>query len=207
MKSAHSGFVFLATLALVSAAALGAAPAAAESWNVDSSHTEVNFSVNHFFTPVNGTFDEFDIDLAYDAGNPTASRVRVTIPVGSINTRNERRDGHLLSADFFGADDHGEITFESTSVKAADDGSLIATGPLTIKGISREVELPITLLGIKDIPAEMQEMLGGAKRIASFKASTTLDRGDYEVGTGSWAADVVVGSDVDVEILVEAHLR
>ena len=207
MSSVKSKVFTLTALAILAIAAINSAPAAAESWNVDASHSAVNFSVNHFFTPVNGSFDEFEIELAYDAENPAASSVQVTIPVDSVNTRNDRRDGHLLSADFFEAEAHGEITFKSTSVKAGGDGQLIATGPLTIKGITKEIELPITLLGIKEIPAEMQQMLGGAKRIASFRASTTLDRGDFEVGTGSWAADVVVGSAVEVEILVEAHLR
>ncbi len=197
----------LIAVAVVSIAAAGPAPAAASTWNVDSGHTEINFQVTHFFTPVSGSFDQFEIDLQYDADNPAASSVAVAIPVASINTRNERRDGHLRSGDFFGVDEHDQITFTSSSVRAVGDGQLIATGPLTIKGVSKEIELPITLLGVQDIPEQMQEMLGGATRIASFRATTTLDRGDFGVGTGNWAATLVVGGEVEVEILVEAHLR
>jgi len=184
-----------------------AMPAAADAWVVDPPHTEINFSVKHFFTPVTGTFDDFELTLDYDAEYPENSRVEARIAVASVNTGNERRDNHLRTADFFAADEHANITFRSTSVSASGDGMLVARGPLTIRGVSREIELPIKLLGVQPIPASMRDMLGGAEEIASFKASTTIDRGDFGVGTGSWAATMVVGADVTIEILVEAHRR
>ncbi len=194
----------LAAAALTAAAAPAAAPM---TWTVDADHTTVGFSVQHFFTPVEGQFDDFEVDLQYDAENPPASTVTARIAVASVNTNNDRRDQHLMSGDFFEAEAHPAITFESTSVRADGDQGLVATGDLTIKGVTREVELPITLLGIQDIPAEMQEMLGGAQRIASFHASLSIDRGDFGVGTGNWAATLVVGGQVDIDIAVEAHLR
>jgi polyisoprenoid-binding protein YceI len=99
------------------------------------------------------------------------------------------------------------ITFKSTSVRAAGDGQLVARGPLTIKGVSKQIELPIALLGQQPIPEMMREMMGGAQEVASFKASTAVDRGDFAVGVGSWAGTMVVGGDVDIEILAEAHRR
>ena len=189
------------------AAGIAAAPLDAPMWEVDASHTTVGFSVKHFFTPVEGQFEDFEIDLTYDADNPSASQVSARIAVASVNTNHERRNEHLKTADFFDAAVHPDITFESTAVRETADGSLIATGDLTIKGVTRRVEMPITLLGIQDIPAEMQEMLGGAKRVASFEATLGIDRGDFGVGTGSWAATLIVGGDVDISIAVEAHLR
>jgi polyisoprenoid-binding protein YceI len=190
------------------AAGIAATPLAAPiPWEVDASHTTVGFSVKHFFTPVEGQFDDFEIDLTYDADNAAASEVSARIAVASVNTNNERRDDHLRTPDFFEADAYPDITFESTSVRDAGNGSLVATGDLTIKGVTRQVEMPIALLGIQDIPTEMQEMLGGAKRIASFEGRLSLDRGDFGVGTGSWAATLVVGATVDISIAVEAHLR
>ena len=194
----------LATTALTVAAAPAAAPMP---WDIDASHTTVGFSVKHFFTPVQGQFDDFEIDLQYDEVDPSRSTVSARIAVASVNTNNDRRDAHLMSADFFEAEAHPTITFESTSVRDAGDGNLVATGDLTIKGITREVELPITLLGIQEIPSEMQEMLGGAKKVASFGAELAIDRGDFDVGTGSWAATLVVGGDVNIDLAVEAHLR
>ena len=176
-----------------------------DAWNVDPAHTEINFSVKHFFTPVTGTFNDFDIRLDYDATDPSASSVEVDIAVASIDTGNERRDNHLMSGDFFEAERHPDITFRSTSVKAVSGTELLATGELTIKGNTHTIELPITLLGTKEIPAEMQEMLGGVTRVAGFEASTTIDRNDYGVGVGSWAATLVVGGEVEIEIAVEAN--
>lgn len=197
----------LATLLLLIAGGAAAAPAAAADWTTDSAHTEIEFQVNHFFTPVRGHFGDYTIDLDYNPGTPEKSSVEATIRVASIDTGNDKRDGHLRTADFFDADKYPEMTFRSTSVRKAGEDRLVATGPLTIKGKSKEIELSIELLGQKKIPKEMQPMLGGTKEVASFRATTTIDRGDFEVGTGSWAATLVVGSDVEIEIRLEAHRK
>jgi len=91
-------------------------------------------------------------------------------------------------------------------VRQGGENELIAAGTLTIKGESHEVELPITLLGQQAIPEQMQAMIG-ASQVAGFKASTAINRGDYGVGTGSWAATMVVGGKVSIEILLEAHAK
>jgi len=200
--------LFLLALTLAAAISLATgAPSAAATWSVDSAHTEVNFSVKHFFTPVTGSFQDFEVVLEYDSENPEKSTVEAKIPVASIDTGNEKRDNHLRSADWFEADKYPYITFKSTSVKANGNGQLVARGLLTIKGESHEVDLPITLLGKQDIPEQMQQMLGGTTQVASFKASTAVDRSEYGVGVGSWAATMVVGGDVNIEILLEAHRK
>jgi polyisoprenoid-binding protein YceI len=196
-----------AALLLTAAVAAVAAPAAAaDTWSVDAAHSQVSFAVDHFFTPVRGDFDELEVTMHYDPANPSASRVTARIPVASIDTGNGKRDDHLRSADWFEADEHPYLTFESSSVRAVAEGKLLATGTLSLKGVSRRVTLPIEVLGVQDIPAEMQPMIG-AKQVASFKATTSLDRNDYEVGVGSWAGTAVVGDTVDIEILLEAHRK
>lgn len=195
----------LGLFVLLSASIL-AGPTWAAAWKVDASHTEVNFSVSHFFTPVSGSFEDFDVKLDYDAKNPEKSRVEAKVKVASVNTGNEKRDEHLRSAEWFEADKYPYMTFKSTSVRQTGD-TLIARGVLTIKGETREVEMPISLLGVQPIPEEMRQMLGGTKEVASFKAATSLDRGDYGVGVGNWAATMVVGGEIDVEILLEAHRK
>ncbi|MGB5658359.1 MAG: YceI family protein [Thermoanaerobaculia bacterium] len=200
--------LFLLTLALAAAISLATgAPSGAAIWGVDSAHTEVNFSVKHFFTPVSGSFREFEVTLDYDSENPAKSTVEAKIPVASINTGNEKRDNHLRSADWFEAEKYPYITFKSSSIQANGDGNLVARGQLTIKGESHEIDLPITLLGKKELPEQMQQMMGGTKEVASFKASTAVDRADYGVGVGNWAATMVVGGDVAIEILLEAHRK
>jgi polyisoprenoid-binding protein YceI len=193
---------------VLAAAAMAATPVlTAEAWDIDKPHSEINFSVRHFFTPVSGSFREFDIDLQYDRANPANSTVTVTIDVASIDTRNVDRDQHLMSADFFEAQAHPQITFRSTSVRASGENRLIARGPLTIKGVTREIELPITVLGVQEIPSEMQQMLGGVVRVAGFEAGTEIRRQDFGVGVGSWAAAAVVGSEVTISIAIEANQK
>ena len=174
-------------------------------WNVDVPHTGVSFSVKHFFTPVNGAFNEFDVELTYDREAPENSSVRVSIPVASIDTGNERRDNHLRSGDFFEAETHPHITFVSQSVERVGENELLVRGPLEIKGQVRDIELPVRILGVMDVPGEMQEMLGGVREIASFETSLTLDRRDFGVGVGSWAATAVVGKEVSIDIALEAN--
>lgn len=178
--------------------------AAPEEWNVDRSHTEIQFSVKHFFTPVTGTFNDYDVEFWFDQENPANSSVKVTIQVASIDTRNERRDNHLRSADFFDADNHPEMTFQSTGVRMVSENEMVATGDLTIKGITRQVELPISLLGVRELPLEMQDMMG-ITHVAGFEAETQLDRREFEVGVANWAQTVIVGGEVDVKIHVEAN--
>ncbi len=195
-------------LAILGTAVLGTAAATADdpaSWNVDGAHTAVSFSVRHFFTPVSGTFDDFEVDLTFDQDDPANSHVSVQIRTASVNTRNQRRDDHLRSEDFFETSTHPSITFTSNSVRQEGPDRLVATGPLTIKGITREVELPITILGVRGIPDEMREMLGGITEVAGFQADLKLDRRDFGVGVGSWAATAVVGGEVDIAIAVEAN--
>ena len=200
-KRLLSGAVFTLTLLMIAA---GPAPM---TWNVDVPHTGINFSVKHFFTPVQGEFDDYKIELIYDRENPENSSVRVSIDVTSVNTGNDRRDNHLMSAHFFEAETYPYITFVSESVRQVAADRLIVRGPLKIKGQVRDVELPVTLLGVKDIPVEMQEMLGGVTQVASFETELRVVRGDYNVGVGSWAANIIVGDNVDISIAVEANRK
>jgi polyisoprenoid-binding protein YceI len=174
-------------------------------WNVDGAHTEINFTVKHFFTPVTGSFEDFDVDLVFDSEDVSNSHVSVKIAVASVNTGNEKRNKHLQSADFFDAESHPYITFESDDFRPTSDGSFVAVGDLTIKGVSRRIELPIELLGVQPIPEDMRDMLGGVTEIVSFDATMRIDRGDFGVGTGSWAATLIVGGNVDISIALEAN--
>ena len=197
-KLISGGALALATLTI----AAGPAPM---KWNVDVPHTGIEFSVNHFFTPISGKFDNYEIELMFDRENPANSSVEVRIDVQSVNTGNERRDTHLMSGDFFDAETYRYITFRSEEVRANGAGELVVRGPLTIRDQTHTVELPIHLLGVKDIPAEMREMLGGVEEVASFQTGIEIDRSDYGVGAGSWAAAMVVGHEVGIEIAVEAN--
>lgn len=174
---------------------------AATSWTIDKAHSAVNFEVTHFFTPVNGQFHDYEATVNFDPANLEESMIEVKIMVNSIDTENERRDGHLKTADFFNAEKWPHITFKSSSIEKTGDNEFVANGTLTIKDVSKEVELPFTLLGMKDNP-----MKEGAI-VAGINSSMTLDRTDYTVGTGDWASDAVIGDEVTVDLNLELNTQ
>lgn len=177
---------------------------APERWNVDVPHTQVTFTTSHFFTPVRGSFEGYQVDLFYDDEDPANSSVEVRIDVTSIDTGNEKRDNHLRSPDWFEAETYPEIVFRSTSVRQVAEDQLLARGELTMKGTTREIELPIRVLGAQELPPPMQEAMG-VSEIAAFQAGTTIDRREWGIGVGSWAQTLVVGADVDISVTLEAN--
>ena len=180
-------------------------PEAPNRWTMDPAHSAVTFSVKHFFTPVKGQFDAFEVELQYDREAPENSVVRARIPVASLNTGNKQRDAHLASADFFETGTYPYITFESESVTEVGEGELLVRGPLKMKGQVHDIELPVKVLGVAELAPQMRAVFGGIEQVASFEARLTLDRRDFGVGVGSWTATAVVGSNVEIVIAVEAN--
>jgi polyisoprenoid-binding protein YceI len=180
-----------------------AAPAGPNAWNVDRSHSQVGFVVRHFFTPVRGKFDSVQVSLQFDPDNPAASAVEVTIVASSVNTGHTRRDNDLRSANFFEVARYPLITFKSSAVRATGPNAYVATGTLTIRDVSRDIELLIQFLGRQEMPTRD----GGTREVAGFEAGLTIDRRDFGVGTGDWVRTNVVGGDVKIEIAIEASRR
>lgn len=167
-------------------------------WTIDTSHSAINFSIRHFFTPVDGLFDEYDAEVYFDPANLEGSSISVTIPVTSINTRNERRDGHLQSEDFFNAETWPSMQFVSSEVVAGEgENEFIAKGELTIRDVTEPFELPFRLLGVMDHPFQENMLVAGI--VSEFQ----LLRNDFGVGTGDWAATAVVGDEVNVRLNLE----
>ncbi len=171
--------------------------ASATEWEVDRAHSAVNFSINHFFTPVDGSFDDYHADIQFDPENLEVSHIQVVIPVESVNTRNDRRDNHLKSEDFFNSSEWQNITFSSTSIEQTGNNEFVARGELTIRDVTHSFDLPFELLGVMDHP--MQENT----KVAGITASAELNRTDYGVGVGDWAATAVVGDRVNIQINLE----
>lgn len=200
MKTLNKITTFLAvTLFALSTIAL--TKYAATSWSIDKAHSAVNFEVTHFFTPVDGEFKNYDAKVNFDPNNLEESMIDVSVMVGSIDTDNEKRDGHLKTADFFNAEKFPTMTFKSSKIEATGENQFVAHGTLTIKETSKEIELPFTLLGIKDNPMQENTMVAG------ITASTTIIRSDYEVGTGNWASDAVIGDEVTVDLNLELNTK
>lgn len=168
-------------------------------WTLDKSHSSINFEVRHFFAKVPGAFDNYTAEINFNPENLDGSSISVTIPVASINTKNERRDGHLKSGDFFEAEKYPNITFTSDRIEAKGENEFTAFGTLTIKEVSKDFELPFTLLGVLNNPFRPNTVVAG------MRSEFTLLRNDYGVGTGDWVSDAVVGNEVNVILNLELN--
>ena len=132
-------FARASALALALAAA---GNAHASSWTLDPDHSTVGFAVKHMMvTDVKGTFDKFTGTVELDDKDPTKSKVEVEIDVSSVNTRNAKRDEHLRSPEFFDISKAPKMSFKSTKIEAAKDGSLTITGELSMHGVTKPVAL------------------------------------------------------------------
>lgn len=184
--------------ALLLAVFVLAAPAgAADAYSIDPSHSEVSFQVRHFVTQQRGEFNDFGGTVVMDPEDPATSSVEFWVDVESIDTRNADRDKHLRSEDFFHVERYPRITFESRSVTKTGESTYDVLGTLTLRGVSREVTLPVTFLGTVDDP-------WGNTR-AGFSTATTIDRKEYGVNWNQ-ALDqggFVLGDDVTVSINLE----
>lgn len=171
----------------------------APTWTIDTNHSAVNFNIRHFFTPVPGTFTQWGGTLKFDANNLAGSSMDITIQVPSINTKNERRDGHLRTADFFDAEKYPTMRFVSNQIRKTGDNTFVAVGQLTIKETTKTIELPFEFLGAMPDP-QRQGMT-----VAGFRANTSILRNDYGVGTGDYIQTAVIGNEVSIEIFLEVR--
>lgn len=166
-------------------------------WNIDASHSSVTFVARHLVvSKVRGRFDTFSgvITVAEDR---LQSKVDATIEVGSINTSDESRDGHLKSPDFFDAGQFPTITFATTSVRA-DGDDYVLVGDLTIKGNTRPVELELEFGGVESDP------WGGTR--AGFSAETEINRKDWglEWNVVLETGGALVGEKIKIQLDIEA---
>lgn len=179
--------------------AVSPAAAAVETLAIDASHTNVGFSVRHFFTPVKGEFKEVKGTIALDTANPNNSKVEVEIPAASINTNHERRDNHLRGEDFFFAEKNPTITFVSKAIALdAKTKKGTMTGDLTMRGVTRPITLDVEMLGLMSA--------GPAGNIAGFTARGRVNRKDFGINWNRTLdqGGAMLADDVDLIIDVEA---
>ncbi|HYI24157.1 MAG TPA: YceI family protein [Thermomicrobiales bacterium] len=168
-------------------------------WTIDNAHSAVEFAVKHMmFATAKGRFGNVSGTIAIDNENVANSIVDVTIDASSIDTRDEKRDGHLKSADFFDVENHPAITFKSTSVESRGD-DLKVTGDLTVRGTTLPVVLNAEFNGQGTNPWGQQ--------VISYSATTKINRKEYGL---NWNAaletgGMLVGDDVKITIEIEAN--
>lgn len=183
------------------AAALAVAPAAraAETWTIDRVHSDASFQIRHLVSKVRGRFNDFEGTLRIDRARPESSSVEIRIKTASINTDNQRRDDHLRSPDFFDAANNPEITFKSTKVVARGQDKYDVTGTFTMRGVAKEITIPVTFLGFGND--------GRGTEKAGFEAATVLNRKDFGIlwNKALDAGGAVLGDEVQVLINIEAN--
>lgn len=170
----------------------------AGTYDIDTHHSSVEFVGRHLMiTKVRGRFTDFAGQIVV-GDSPEDSRVDVTIQAASVDTADEKRDGHLRGADFLDVENHPTITFTSTSVDLAQDGTAKVTGDLTIMGVTRPVTLDVEFEGGEADP-------WGGQRLG-FSAGAEIDREDWGL---TWnvaleTGGVLVGKRIRLEFNVQA---
>ncbi len=172
----------------------------AGTWDIDPVHSDVSFTVRHMMvSKVRGRFGTFSGEIVTGA-DVTDSSVTASIDASSIDTGNEQRDGHIRSADFFDVENHPTWTFRSTGVRSTGD-DLVVDGDLTLKGVTRPVELALEVNGFGP------DAYGGTR--VGFTATTSINRNDFgvDIKMPMDGGGVVVGDKINVELEIEAVLR
>lgn len=191
--------VFSLLLAFVVVVQAADSTKAETAWQIDAVHSNVGFEVTHLLiSKTEGEFKDYSAELEFDPKDITKSSAKVTIMATSIDTDNEKRDGHLRSADFFDVENHPEIAFVSKKVTKGSGNEFTLTGDLTIKGVTKEVALKGEMTGPIKGP-------WGNER-AGISLEGTIKRLEYGI---SWSQSMDTGGLVvsdEVEISIELEL-
>lgn len=169
--------------------------AAVETYQIDPAHSSVVFQVRHFLAKVPGFFARFTGTLTVDRDNFEHNTMTAAVEIAGLDTKNEARNKHLLSADFFLAEKFPTATFQSKSWKKTGAGIYTVRGDLTIKGQTREIILEVRSLGFA--PGQRGAQLSG------WEAVTTIDRTDFGVGV----PEKSIADEVELTINIEAKLQ
>jgi polyisoprenoid-binding protein YceI len=193
-RSAH----VVSSLAL--ALLVAVAPAAADVWQIDPAHSAAQFSVTHLMiSTVRGEFGKMSGTIEYDGKDVASIKADATIDATTINTHEEKRDGHLKSPDFFDVAKYPTITFKSKKVVPGAGGAFQLVGDLTIHGVTKEVTLDVTG------PSKVIKGMRGESRVAA-SATTKINRQDFGVkwNANLGGSDVVVSDTVAITLDIEA---
>jgi len=171
----------------------------AQTFNVDSVHSSVEFKVRHMgISNIKGSFTDFSGSFAV-AGTPARlTALKGTVGIDSIDTHNENRDKHLRTADFFVMDKHPKMTFEMAEFIPAEKGSDgVARGKLTLLGVTKEVDFAISFGGIGENRHQ--------QKICGFSATTVIKRSDYGMKFKKYlkTGEMLVGDAVHITLEIE----
>ena len=168
-------------------------------YQIDPAHASAQFKVRHMMIAnVKGEFTRISGSAAYDPSNPSAAQIQAVIDASSISTRDEQRDGHLKSADFFDVAKFPSITFQSSKVLPSGAGSFDVMGDLTIHGVTRPA-----VLTVEEVTPEAKDPWGNLRRGATAK--TKVNRKDFGLqwNVALEAGGFLIGDEIEITIDVE----
>lgn len=168
------------------------------SYQIDTAHSGVNFAVRHFVNDVNGSFGDFTGTVAFDEANPANSSAKASIQAKSVNTNNDKRDGHLQQDDYFHVAKHPTLEFESTKWEKVGENKFKVTGNLTILGTTKPVTLDVEHLGTMQGEGRM-----AGTEIIGFKGTGNIKRSEWGLDAGG----PIVGDEVEIIISVQGHRK
>ena len=169
-------------------------------WTLDPTHTEIGFTVRHLMSKVRGKFDTFE-GTVVTSDDVTASSVNVSVDLSSINTGTADRDAHLRSADFFEVDSYPSMTFTSTGVTQSSDDEFVLKGDLTIKGVTKPIELEVEFLG------EGGDPWGGTRVGVEAKGEISRKEFGIDFNIPVSGDKVMIGDKIKLQIVAEAVLQ
>lgn len=168
-------------------------------WSLDKSHSQVGFSVTHLvITEVDGYFKDYDAKVVTKGDDFSTATIDFTVNTSSIFTDNEGRDKHLRSDDFFNAEKYPQMTFKGKSLKKLGDNKYKLVGDLTIRDVTKQVELDVKYNGM------VKDPWGNTK--AGFRVTGEINRFDYNL---KWDKAIETGSLVvgkEVELIIDLQL-
>lgn len=182
----------IAGLALAGLLTTGTAAAADYVIDTEGAHASINFRISHLgYSWLTGRFNDFSGEFSYDADNPEASAIRVTIDPASVDSNHAERDEHLRSEDFLAVADYPEARFVSTDYIPHDDGTATLEGEFTLRGVTRELSIDVEKIG------EGEDPWGGYR--AGFSGETSFKLADYGIDYNLGPASETVYLELEVE--------
>jgi polyisoprenoid-binding protein YceI len=167
-------------------------------WTIDPTHSEIHFKVKHLMVSwVTGSFKEFNATVEAEDDDLSTAKVRFTAEVNSISTNNEQRDAHLKTGDFFDAENHPQIIFESEKLEKIDDDTYKVHGTLTMRGAGKKIAFNVEYGGVTQDPWGLTRM--------GISVSGKINRKDFGVSFGmvTETGGVLLGDDVSISANTE----
>lgn len=169
---------------------------ASSRWQIDPSHSSVTVAARHLMlTTVRASFSGVTGTLDFDPERPEAAAIRLEIPATTVDTGDEKRDGHLRSADFLDAGQHPNLVFVSRGIRRVDGEAFSVEGDLTMRGITKPVSIDVDLVGVADT---------GEGRVVGFTARATIDRTQWGL---VWNMPIPGGVLVSEKLKVDIDLQ